>query len=43
MRQRLSLAGALLGDPGVVILDEPLNGLDPEAARTVSSWERGGK
>ncbi len=37
MGQRLGLAGALLGDPGVLILDEPVNGLDPEGIR----WVRG--
>jgi ABC-2 type transport system ATP-binding protein len=30
MRQRLGIAAAMLGDPGVVILDEPFNGMDPE-------------
>ncbi|MFC4014335.1 ATP-binding cassette domain-containing protein [Nonomuraea purpurea] len=33
MRQRLGIGVALLGDPGVLMLDEPLNGLDPEGIR----------
>ena len=37
MAQRLGIAVALLGDPGIVILDEPVNGLDPEGIR----WVRG--
>lgn len=33
MSQRLGIATALLGDPGILVLDEPLNGLDPEGIR----------
>jgi ABC-2 type transport system ATP-binding protein len=35
MGQRLGIAAALLGDPGTLILDEPINGLDPEGVRWV--------
>ncbi|MEV5504970.1 ABC transporter ATP-binding protein [Streptomyces orinoci] len=35
MRQRLGIAAALLGDPPVVMFDEPVNGLDPEGIRWV--------
>jgi len=37
MRQRLGIAAALLGDPAILIFDEPVNGLDPEGV----AWIRG--
>jgi ABC-2 type transport system ATP-binding protein len=40
MSQRLGLASALLGDPGVLILDEPVNGLDPQGIRWIRTLLR---
>ncbi|MBG6086406.1 ABC transporter ATP-binding protein [Actinomadura viridis] len=41
MAQRLGIAAALLGDPGVLVFDEPVNGLDPEGITWIRGLMRG--
>jgi len=40
MRQRLGIAAALLGDPGILVFDEPVNGLDPQGVRWIRELMR---
>jgi ABC-2 type transport system ATP-binding protein len=40
MAQRLGLAAAMLGDPPILLLDEPVNGLDPDGIRWIRGWLR---
>jgi ABC-2 type transport system ATP-binding protein len=40
MRQRLALASALIGDPSVLVMDEPFNGLDPAGIQTMRAFLR---
>ncbi|GAB2739135.1 ABC transporter ATP-binding protein [Salinifilum aidingensis] len=41
MSQRLGIAGALLGDPGILMFDEPVNGLDPEGIHWIRRFMQG--